>query len=160
LFEDRPDPVDDGFMQLALRQARLASRHGEVPVGAVVVLAGKVVGRGRNDRERRRDVLGHAEIRALRGASRTLGDWRLEGSTVYVTLEPCPMCVGAMLSARVGRVVYGAPDPRAGAAGSVLNLADYPGLPHHLTVVGNVRVEESGLLLKEFFAARRKGAAI
>lgn len=155
-FHDgRPQPHDDGYMRLALEQARRAERAGEVPVGAVVVLDGQVLGRGRNTRQARHDILGHAEIVALRQAARVRKDWRLDGATVYVTLEPCPMCVGAMLSARVQRLVYGAVDPRAGAAGSVLNLADYPGLPHHLEVVADARLEECARILRDFFEQRR-----
>lgn len=131
-------------------------RRGEVPVGAAVVRGNRLLCVGRNNRQARKSMLGHAEIVALTRATRILGDWRLDGVTVYVTLEPCPMCVGAMLSSRVSRLVYGTCDPLAGAAGSVLNLADYPGLPHHMEVLGNVCGEEAAALLKEFFATRRK----
>lgn len=154
-LDGRPLPHDDGFMKLALEQARRAERAGEVPVGAVVVIGGQVISRGRNVREARNDVAGHAEIVALRRAARSRRDWRFDGATVYVTLEPCPMCVGAMLSVRVKRLVYGAADPRAGAAGTVLNLADYPGLPHHLDVVSGIRADECAQLMRTFFARRR-----
>lgn len=150
-----PQPQDDGFMDQALEQARRAERAGEVPVGAVVVLDGEVVGQGRNTRRAQHDILGHAEVVALRRAARVRRDWRLQGATLYVTLEPCPMCVGVMLSARVARLVYGAADPRAGAAGSVLNLADYPGLPHHIEVVTDTRHEECAQILRNFFRQRR-----
>lgn len=148
--------TDRGFMEAALQAARRAARRGDVPVGAVVVIEERVVARGWNTREARRDFLGHAEVTALRKACRKYGDWRLDGSTVYVSLEPCPMCVGSMLQARVARVVYGAADPRCGAVGSIVNLADYPGMNHHMEVLGGVAATESQALLEEFFRERRK----
>lgn len=141
-------------MSLALEQARLAAARGEVPVGAVLVKDGAVVARGGNTREAGGDVLGHAEVEVLRQGARVLGDWRLTGCTLYVTLEPCPMCAGACLNARVDRVVYGAADPVAGCLGSVFNLfaMDFPQRPR---IVAGVLEEECRQLLSEFFAGRR-----
>ncbi|MBM3465228.1 MAG: nucleoside deaminase [Armatimonadetes bacterium] len=142
-------------MRVALRLAARAGARGEVPVGALVVRDGKVLGRAANNRERRRDFLGHAEIVAMRRACKQAGDWRLDGATVYVTLEPCPMCVGAMLGARIARVVYGASDPACGAAGTVVDLADYPGMSHHIDWFGGVYGRQSRRLIEDFFRQRR-----
>jgi len=149
---------DADYMDLALCEAQKARKRGEVPVGAVVIHGGEVVGRGGNDRQRRGELLGHAEIVALRRACRKLGDWRLPGACLYVTLEPCPMCVGAMLAARIQRLVYAAPDPRAGAAGSVVPLADYPGMAHHVEVVAGPGADRAQALLEEFFLERRNSS--
>lgn len=146
---------DARFMGLALEQARLACAAGEVPVGAVVVRDGEVVGTGRNAPVGSADPTAHAEIVALRDAARTLGNYRLEGCDLYVTLEPCAMCSGAMLHARLRRVVYGAPDPKTGAAGSVVDLFAQRQLNHHTQVVPGVLAAECGDLLGEFFRGRR-----
>jgi tRNA(adenine34) deaminase len=153
---------DDVFMREALEQARLAQAAGEVPVGAVVVRDGVVIGRGHNHPVTGHDPTAHAEIAALREAARTLGNYRLDGCDLYVTLEPCAMCTGAMLHARVRRVVFGASDPKTGAAGSVVDLFAEPRLNHHTEVAGGVLSEDCGALLSGFFAARRdqaRGAA-
>lgn len=143
-------------MGLALTQARACAESGDVPVGAVVVdPAGLVVGAGRNARERVGDPTAHAEMLALRSAARAVGSWRLLGLTLVVTLEPCAMCAGAAVLARVERVVYGAADPKAGAAGSVLNLLGDGRLNHRPEVVGGVRAAEGGDLLRAFFTSRR-----
>jgi tRNA(adenine34) deaminase len=148
--------VDVTFMRDALRLADEAAVAGEVPVGAIAVHAGRVIGSGRNVRESHRDPLGHAEVLALRAAADALGAWRLTGVTLYVTLEPCAMCAGALVNARVDRVVYGCPDPKAGAAGSVLDVLGEPRLNHHPVVVGGVLAGECGDRLKAFFRERRR----
>ena len=147
---------DDDFMGLALAQAREAGVAGEVPVGAVLVKDGRVLATGRNAPIAASDPTAHAEIAALRSASQTQGNYRLDGCTLYVTLEPCAMCAGAMLHARLARVVFGAADPKTGAAGSVLNLFANTRLNHHTSVQGGVRANECSALLGEFFKARRE----
>jgi tRNA(adenine34) deaminase len=142
-------------MGLALDLAREAGAAGEVPVGAVVVLEGEVVGRGFNQPIGRHDPTAHAEIMALRDAAIRLGNYRLPGCTLYVTLEPCAMCAGAIMHARIERVVFGARDPKTGAAGSIIDLFAEARLNHHTAVVGGVLAEECGSLLSGFFAARR-----
>lgn len=142
-------------MDLALEQARLALQHGDVPVGAVVVTGGRVTGRGRNEREHRQDPTAHAEVQALREAAASLGSWRVLDSTLYVTLEPCAMCAGAIVLARVPRVVFGCGDPKAGAAGSVLDVLADPRLNHRPEVTGGVREREAAELLRTFFRQRR-----
>lgn len=149
------DLTDEHWMRLALEQARLAAAAGEVPVGAVVVKNGQQVASGRNAPIAGHDPTAHAEVVALREAARVLGNYRLDGCTLYVTLEPCPMCSGAMLHARLDRVVYGAADPRTGAAGSVLNLFAQSELNHRTQVQGVVLAESCGQLLKDFFKPRR-----
>jgi tRNA(adenine34) deaminase len=146
---------DSGFMGLALDLAREAGAAGEVPVGALVVLEGEVIGRGFNQPIGRNDPTAHAEIMALRAAATRLGNYRLPGCTLYVTLEPCAMCAGAIMHARVGRVVFGARDPKTGAAGSVVDLFAENRLNHHTAVAGGVLEAECGGLLSGFFAARR-----
>lgn len=142
-------------MALALEEARAAGAAGDVPVGAVVLLDGQVVAQARNERELRGDPTAHAEVLALRAAAAATGSWRLPGATLVVTLEPCPMCAGALVAARVARVVFGAPDPKAGALGSLYNLGADPRLPHELEIRAGVRAEECGVLLATFFADRR-----
>ena len=143
-------------MALALEEAALAPAHGDVPVGAVVVdKGGAVVARRHNERERQGDPTAHAELLALQDAARAAGGWRLDGATVVVTLEPCPMCAGALVAARVGRVVFGAPDPKAGAAGSLYNLCADPRLNHEVAVRHGVRADEAARMLSAFFAERR-----
>jgi tRNA(adenine34) deaminase len=139
----------------ALALARAAGELGEVPVGAVVVVDGQVVGRGANAPISTRDPSAHAEIAALRDAAKALRNYRLPGATLYVTIEPCAMCAGAILHARLARVVFGAPDPKTGACGSVVDLFAEPRLNHHATVARGVRADECGALLSAFFAARR-----
>jgi tRNA(adenine34) deaminase len=142
-------------MDLAIEEARAAAAVGEVPVGAVVLRDGVVLGKGRNTTEEADDPSGHAEVNALRAAGRAQGDWRLEGTTLVVTLEPCAMCIGAIALARVERLIYGAGDPRLGACGSVLDLTGTAIAPHLLDVEGGVREAECGELLREFFRALR-----
>ncbi len=142
-------------MRAALALAREAATLDEVPVGAVVVVDGEIVGRGCNQPIRRHDPTAHAEIMALRAAAARLGNYRLPGATLYVTLEPCAMCAGAMMHARIGRVVFGARDPKTGAAGSVVDLFGEARLNHHADIEGDVLAEECGALLSGFFAARR-----
>jgi tRNA(adenine34) deaminase len=146
---------DSGFMGLALDLAREAGAAGEVPVGALIVIDGEVVGRGFNQPIGRHDPTAHAEIMALRDAATHLRNYRLPGCTLYVTLEPCAMCAGAIMHARVDRVVYGARDPKTGAAGSVIDLFGESRLNHHTTIIGGVLAEQCGSLLSSFFAARR-----
>jgi tRNA(adenine34) deaminase len=147
------------FMRLALVEAERAREHGDVPIGALLVRAGEVVAVGANERELRQDPTAHAEILALREAARAAGRWRVLDATLYVTLEPCAMCAGAIVLARVPRVVYGASDPKAGAAGSVLDVLSEPRLNHRPEVEGGVLGQECGELLSEFFASRRASAA-
>lgn len=148
-------PRDELFMRLALQQALLAAEHGDVPVGCVVVRDGEVVGEAGNEREVRADPTAHAEILALREAALTLGGWRLPGTVLYVTLEPCPMCAGAIQQARVARVVFGAPDQKVGAAGSVIDLFSNPRLLHRVEAVGGVLADEAIEIMQRFFNDRR-----
>ena len=142
-------------MALALEEAAAAVDHGDVPVGAVVMAAGEVVARRHNERERLGDPTAHAEILALGDAARALGSWRLDGCTLAVTLEPCPMCAGAVVASRLGRLVFGTPDPKAGACGSLYNLCADPRLNHEVAVTGGVLAAEAASLLSGFFAGRR-----
>ena len=146
---------DEHFMEEALRQARKAVTKGEVPVGAVLVVEGKIVTRAHNQVEELKDATAHAEMLAVTAAAGELDGWRLTEATVYVTKEPCPMCAGAMVLSRVKRVVYGAADPRMGAAGGAMNLLQFAGMNHQCEVTGGVRAEECRDLLKEFFQAKR-----
>ncbi len=150
--------TDAEAMEEALALAREASAAGEVPVGAVALFEGRVVGRGRNRREEDRDPSAHAELLAVREAARTLGRWRLSGVTVVVTLEPCAMCAGALVLARVDRLVVGAADPKAGAVGSLMDLSRDPRLNHRFPVERGVLAEACGAVLKDFFRARRLGS--
>ncbi len=145
----------DQAMAEALALAREAAAKGEVTVGAVAIFEGRVVGRGRNARERARDPTAHAELLAIQEAARTLGRWRLSGVTLYVTLEPCAMCAGAMVLARIDRLVYGAADPKAGAVGSLMDLSQDPRLNHRVPVERGVLAEECGAVLRAFFESRR-----
>jgi tRNA(adenine34) deaminase len=142
-------------MKWALREAERAAAVGDVPVGALVVVRGEIVARAHNRREADHDPTAHAELIAIRDAALALGRWRLGGATVYTTLEPCPMCAGAMIAARVDRVVFGASDPKAGACGSVVDLFATGTFNHRPVVVGGVMREPCGLVLQEFFEARR-----
>jgi tRNA(adenine34) deaminase len=149
-------PVDDlEAMRLALEQAHLAESHGDVPVGAVALVEGRVIASGHNERERLHDPTAHAEMLVLRSASQVLDSWRLSTVTLVVTLEPCAMCAGALIAARLGRLVFGAADPKAGACGSLYQLCCDPRLNHELPVTSGVLADESGLLLARFFADRR-----
>ena len=156
-FDVRPAffPRDEYFMRLAIREAEAALDHDDVPIGAVVVHEGEVIGSGHNERELRQDPTAHAEILALRDASRALGSWRVLDSVLYVTLEPCAMCAGAIVLARVPRVVYGTIDPKAGAAGSVLDVLAEPRLNHRPAVAGGLLAAECASLLTNFFGSRR-----
>jgi tRNA(adenine34) deaminase len=149
---------DEELMREALALAREAAGRGEVPVGAVAVCDGRVVGRGANAREGARDPTAHAELLALQDAARTLGRWRLTGVTLYVTLEPCAMCAGAMVLARIDRLVYAASDPKAGAVGSLLDLSCDPRLNHRFPVERGLLADEAGELLRAFFRSRRNGS--
>jgi tRNA(adenine34) deaminase len=150
------DVTDEQFMRHALALAEEAERQGEVPVGAVVVLGGEVVGRGFNAPISRHDPTAHAEIQALRNAAETVGNYRLTGASLYVTLEPCAMCAGAMMHARVARVVFGARDPKTGVCGSVVDLFAETRLNHHAVVTGGVLEEACAITLRRFFQARRR----
>ncbi len=148
----------EAFMGMALQEAEAAALEGETPVGAVVVCEGAVVARAHNLRETADDPTAHAELIAVREAAHRLGRWRLTDCTVYVTLEPCPMCAGALVNARIGELVYGAPDPKAGAVGTLYDLASDERLNHRFDVIPGVRAEESSKLLKDFFAELRVNA--
>ena len=143
------------FMEIALSQAELSLNSSDVPVGAVIVKEGKIIGRGFNTREFCGDGTAHAEINAIREACKNIGGWRLYGCTIYVTLEPCPMCMGAIVNSRVSKVVFGVKDPKAGACGSVIDFNSYP-LNHKPEIIGGVEAEKCSRLLSEFFEKRRK----
>jgi tRNA(adenine34) deaminase len=149
-------PTDEEFMAAALRLAGIARARGEVPVGALVVLDGVVIGEGCNQPISTNDPTAHAEIVALRDAARFVGNYRLCGAVVYVTIEPCQMCVGAMIHARISRVVYGTPEPKAGALGSAMRAHEHPSLNHRLEAVGGVLEEECREVIQEFFRSRRE----
>jgi tRNA(adenine34) deaminase len=142
-------------MEVALEEARQAERHDDVPIGAAVYRDGELLARAGNERELRKDPTAHAEVLAIRAAAELLGGWRLPGTTLYVTLEPCAMCAGAIVLARIPTVVFGTPDPKAGAAGSVLDVLTEPALNHRPQVMRGVREEECAALLRGFFASRR-----
>jgi tRNA(adenine34) deaminase len=146
---------DRRLMDLALAEARRAAEHGEVPIGAVLVLGGEVIASRGNERERRSDPTAHAEMLVLRDAAAIVGGWRLSEATLYVTLEPCAMCAGAIVLARIKRLVWGADDPKAGAAGSVFNVVEHPALNHNPDVCAGIMEAESSQMLRDFFAARR-----
>ena len=144
------------FLEEAIKEAELAAAIGEVPIGAVVVCNGEIVGRGHNLRERDNDPTAHAEICALRDAGKNLGTWRLENCTLYVTMEPCPMCCGALINSRVHTVVFGASEPKFGSAGSQLNLLQFPGFNHNVHIVGPIAQERCSQMMKDFFAELRR----
>jgi tRNA(adenine34) deaminase len=148
-------PRDEYFMRLALREAAVALNHDDVPIGAVVVRDGEVIGAAHNERELRADPTAHAELIALREAARSIGSWRVLDAVMYVTLEPCAMCAGAIVLARMPRVVYGASDPKAGAAGSVFNVLEEPRLNHRPQVEAGLLGEDCADLLRGFFTPRR-----
>jgi len=144
------------YMKIALSLAQEARKNGEIPVGVIIVVNGEIVAKACNEKEIRGDATAHAEILALQRAAKQVGHWRLSDATMYVTLEPCSMCAGAMVQARLGKLVYGAYDPRAGAAGSVIDLLDHPAFNHRVIVKSGVLADECGQILKEFFEAKRK----
>lgn len=147
---------DEYYMMLAMHEGRNAAARGEVPVGAVIVRGGEVIARSGNMRERARSAVAHAELLAIDEACEALGGWRLVGCELFVTLEPCPMCAGAIVNARLPRVVYGASDPKAGAMGGLFDLDAVP-LNHHPDIVGGVLADECSLMLRDFFRMRREG---
>lgn len=153
------DDLDHHFMQQALTLARSGSLIGEVPIAALLVQDGVVLAGAHNRRETRQDPTAHAELMVIQEAARRAGGWRLVGTTLYVTLEPCTMCIGAIILARIPRLVFGATDPKAGACGSVLNVPPEPRLNHRVTVEGGLLAQESQALLQEFFRQLRKEAA-
>jgi tRNA(adenine34) deaminase len=146
---------DTYWMRLALEEAAKAVEHGDVPIGALAVRDGVIIGRGHNARERDQDPTAHAEMIALREAAHVIGHWRLQDVTLYCTLEPCAMCAGAMVLARLPRLVYAAIDPKAGAAGSILNVLDYPQIVHHVGVTSGLLADEAAEQIRAFFAALR-----
>lgn len=148
--------TDIGHMRAALAEAEVAADAGEVPVGAVVVAGGEILARGHNRSETDSDPSAHAEIVALRAAAREKGNYRLTGATLYVTLEPCAMCIGALVQARIDRLVFGAYDPKAGAAGSAIDLSDSPSFNHRFEINGGVLAEQCGAVLKTFFESKRE----
>jgi tRNA(adenine34) deaminase len=148
-------PLDESFMRLALREAEKALEHDDVPIGAVVVKDEQVIGTGHNERELLQDPTAHAEVLALREAAAAVGSWRVLDATLYVTLEPCAMCAGAIVLSRIPRVVYAATDPKAGAAGSVMDVLDHAALNHRPEVVRGLLAEEAGALIVDFFRRRR-----
>jgi tRNA(adenine34) deaminase len=154
-FPEQDPGAHERGMELALAEARRAEEHGDVPIGAVLLRGGEVLAAAGNERELRGDPTAHAEVLAIRAAAARLGGWRLADTTLYVTLEPCAMCAGAIVLARIPTVVFAAPDPKAGAAGSVLDVLAEPTLNHRPEVIGGVRTDEAASLLREFFAARR-----
>lgn len=148
--------TDEFFMKEAIAEARKAEVMAEVPIGALIVLDGEIIGRGHNTRETEQETLSHAELHAIRQANEAVGSWRLEGCTLYATLEPCPMCAGAILQARIERVVYGAADPKAGCCGTFMNLLGDERFNHQAEVVSGVMEKECGSLLTDFFKALRE----
>jgi len=159
-MSEEEQTADERFMEIALERARACLEWGDVPVGAVVARGPDSLGAAGNERERRQDPTAHAELLALREAAASVGRWRLDGCTVYVTLEPCAMCAGAMVLARVERLVFGAADPKAGFAGSLGDLVRNPRLNHRLEVRAGVRADQAGILLREFFARKRTGPTL
>lgn len=147
--------IPERYMKEALKQARKAYSLGEVPIGCVIVHQGKIIGRGYNRRNTDKSTLAHAEITAIRKASKAIGDWRLEECTLYVTLEPCQMCAGAIVQARIPEVILGCMNPKAGCAGSILNILEMPQFNHQVSVTRGILEEECGELLKRFFAELR-----
>lgn len=147
---------DEYFMRAALRQAEIAGSEDEVPIGAVAVKNGVIIARGWNQVERLKDATAHAELLAMTAAAAAVGDWRLDGITIYVTKEPCAMCAGALVNTRVERVVYGMADPRSGCAGSALDVTGFPGMLHQVRVTGGILEEECKAMIRTFFARVRK----
>jgi tRNA(adenine34) deaminase len=151
--------TDFDFMGLALAEAQLAAEEGEVPIGAVLVKNGEVISRAHNRRENDKDATAHAEMLVIRDACQKLGRWRLSGTTLYVTIEPCPMCAGALVMSRVDRLVYGSPDYKAGAVESLFNIASHPALNHRLEVTAGIRQEECAAAMQAFFRGKRRSGA-
>ncbi|MHB9111325.1 MAG: tRNA adenosine(34) deaminase TadA [Thermoleophilia bacterium] len=143
------------FMRIALNEARMAAESGEVPVGAVIERGGEVITVAGNEREEKKDPTAHAEMIAIREAAKSLGGWRLSGCTIYVTIEPCPMCAGAIYQARIERLVYGAPDEKAGATGTLMDITRDPRLNHQTEVTGGILADECAAVMREFFSGRR-----
>ncbi|MGN6585997.1 MAG: tRNA adenosine(34) deaminase TadA [Solirubrobacterales bacterium] len=158
-FSEAEVPAHEAGMEVAIAEARKAESHGDVPIGAAIFRDGELLARAGNERELRRDPTAHAEALAIRAAAEALGGWRLPGTTLYVTLEPCAMCAGAIVLARIPTVVLGAPDPKAGAAGSVLDVLGEPALNHRPQVVAGVRESECAELLRAFFTSKRSSAS-
>ncbi|HEY0276626.1 MAG TPA: nucleoside deaminase [Solirubrobacterales bacterium] len=154
-FPEQDEAALERGMELALAQARSAEEHGDVPIGAAILRGGELLAAAGNERELRKDPTAHAEVLAIQAAAAALGGWRLPDTTLFVTLEPCAMCAGAIVLARIPTVVFAAPDPKAGAAGSVLDVLAEPALNHRPQVIAGVRAAESATLLRNFFAARR-----
>lgn len=152
------DFMDNPFMEQALLEAKKALAIGEVPIGAVLVQDGVIIGRGHNQKETLKDPTAHAEIISIRQAAKTIGSWRLTGADLYVTLEPCPMCAGAIVNSRINKLFYGAEDPKTGAVSSLMNLVQDQRLNHHVEVIGGVCQESCSQLLKDFFLVLRKRA--
>jgi tRNA(adenine34) deaminase len=150
-------PFHDAAMEVAIEEARKAEAHADVPIGAAIFRGGELLARAGNERELRRDPTAHAEVLAIRAAAASLGGWRLPETTLYVTLEPCAMCAGAIVLARIPTVVFGTIDPKAGAAGSVLDVLAEPALNHRPQVISGVRQRECAALLRDFFATKRSG---
>lgn len=146
-------------MGLALAEARLAAEEGEVPIGAILVKNGEVISRAHNRRENDKDATAHAEMLVIRDACQKLGSWRLSGTTLYVTIEPCPMCAGALVMSRIDRLVYGSPDYKAGAVESLFNIVTHPALNHRLEVTAGLRQEECAAAMQAFFRERRRSGA-
>jgi len=155
-MNDPADKQDERYMQMAIEQARIAEDNGDVPIGAVIVGENQIIGKAYNQREQLQDPTAHAEIIALTQAAAALENWHLNGCTIYVTLEPCPMCAGALVLSRMERLVYGCDDPKAGACKSLYNIVQDERLNHRLEVTGGVLAEDCGQLLQEFFAKRRE----
>ncbi len=151
-----PVRSDEDFMRAALRLAEMAGEQGEVPIGAIAVKDGQIIARGWNQVESLKDGTAHAELLAMTAAAAAVGDWRLDGVTIYVTKEPCAMCAGALVNTRVDRVVYGMPDPRSGCAGSALDVTGFPGMLHRVRVTGGVLEEDCKQIIRDFFLRVRK----
>jgi tRNA(adenine34) deaminase len=158
-FPAPDDALHEQAMEVALTEARAAERHGDVPIGAAIYRDGELLAQAGNERELRKDPTAHAEVLAIRAAAERLGGWRLPGTTLYVTLEPCAMCAGAIVLARIPTVVFGTADPKAGAAGSVLNILGEPALNHRPEVIQGVCEEECAAVLRDFFVAKRSSAS-
>ncbi|NLP45458.1 MAG: nucleoside deaminase [Epulopiscium sp.] len=155
--EDNKEQVNhEKYMKIALQLAQKACQQDEVPIGALIVYDGKIIGEGYNQRNMQKNPLAHAEIQAIHQASKYIGDWRLEDCQMYITLEPCPMCAGAIVQARIPQVIIGADNPKAGCAGSILNLLQEPHFNHQVEIIRGVLKEESSLVLKNFFKQLRK----
>ena len=154
-MNEADSPNHEHFMRIALNEARMAAESGEVPVGAVIERGGEVIAVAGNEREEQRDPTAHAEMIAIREAARRLGGWRLPGCTIYVTIEPCPMCAGAIYQARIERLVFGAPDEKAGATGTLMDITRDPRLNHQTEVTGGVLADECAAVMRGFFSGRR-----